>query len=336
MKKPLLAFAFAAFNLAAFAQFAPQAGIAGTTAIHKDSSVFINWATACTITRGWQNIADQNLGLAQVGDSTYVPGPAANGIVSLGDGGQAVVTFAHPIVNGNGYDFAVFENGFIDQTLKPGTAFLELAFVEVSSDGVNFFRFPAICNTDSAAQIGSFEGTDATKIHNLAGKYLANYGTPFDLNELSGIAGLDISNITHVKIIDVVGALDARYASRDSEGKRINDPWPTPFAQSGFDLDAVGVIHQNTQVGLNEVYTQHQINVYPNPAQQGGVIKITLPLAGNTALQIYDALGGLVLADKITDTSYTLPPLNNGIYYIKMVVNHQTIMRKLVVANDTP
>lgn len=331
MKKPLLAFAFAVLNLAAFAQFAPQAGIAGTSAIHKDSSIFINWATACTITRGWQNIADQSLGIAQVGDSTYVPGPAANGIVSLGDGGQAVVTFAHPIVNGNGYDFAVFENGFIDQTLKPGTAFLELAFVEVSSDGVNFFRFPAICNNDSTAQIGSFEGTDATKINNLAGKYLANYGTPFDLNELSGIAGLDINNITHVRIIDVVGSLDARYASRDSEGKRINDPWPTPFAQSGFDLDAVGVIHQNQQVGLANINLANALAIYPNPAVAGQAITLSLNSINPTTVLVYNTLGQLLHSGNAQTQTYTLPQLVSGVYWLTAQVNQVTYTQKIVV-----
>jgi hypothetical protein len=34
------------------------------------------------------------------------------------------------------------------------------------------------------------------------------------------------------------------YASCDSQGHQINDPWPTPFPTGGFDLDAVGVIHQ--------------------------------------------------------------------------------------------
>ena len=35
-----------------WAQFAPEAGVAGTTAIHCDSSAFVAWATGCTIERG--------------------------------------------------------------------------------------------------------------------------------------------------------------------------------------------------------------------------------------------------------------------------------------------
>ena len=54
----------------------------------------------------------------------------------LGDDGSLVLTFPAPIADGAGPDFAVFENAF-------STEFLELAFVEVSSDGTNFTRFPA-------------------------------------------------------------------------------------------------------------------------------------------------------------------------------------------------
>ena len=87
--------------------------------------------------------------------------------------------------------------------------------MEVSSDGVNYFRFPATSYTDTTVQTGSFGSTDATKINNLAGKYRALYGTPFDLEELKNENGLDVNNITHIKIIDVVGSIQNQYASRD-------------------------------------------------------------------------------------------------------------------------
>ncbi|MFN6048554.1 MAG: T9SS C-terminal target domain-containing protein, partial [Bacteroidota bacterium] len=62
-----------------------------------------------------------------MGTAAGAEGPAAsNGVVSLGDGGIATLTFDPPITNGDGFDFAVFENTFLD-------TFLELAFVEVST-----------------------------------------------------------------------------------------------------------------------------------------------------------------------------------------------------------
>ena len=45
----------------AFAQFPPAVGNAGTTAMHKDSSAFIGWASYCTIQRGYINLADTSV-----------------------------------------------------------------------------------------------------------------------------------------------------------------------------------------------------------------------------------------------------------------------------------
>src|SRR5690606_17752172 len=144
---------------------------------------------------------------------------------------------------------------------------LELAFVEVSSDGINFFRLAASSHTQDTSQISSVTGENYMKarcVNNLAGKYISNYGTPFVLQELSCIAGLDINNITHVRIVDVVGSI-GEYASYDTAGNKINDPYPTNFPTGGFDLDAVGVIHQGTTSGIQGLNLP-VVSVYPNPA----------------------------------------------------------------------
>src|SRR5687768_8008082 len=84
LKKGALSALLWLFVNQAAAQFAPPAGQAGTTAMNKDSSAFVNWASACTITRGYQDISDTSAGFATVGDSTMAIGQAGtNGIVSL-------------------------------------------------------------------------------------------------------------------------------------------------------------------------------------------------------------------------------------------------------------
>jgi hypothetical protein len=183
--------------------------------------------------------------------------------VSLGDSGVVVVTFAKPIYDGPGADFAVFENGFINPA-NDSESYMELAFVEVSSDGTNYFRFPASSNTQINVQAGNTTYLNASNINNLAGKYIAMYGTPFDLQELAGIAGLDINHITHIRIVDVIGSIFAN-ASHDFTGRVINDPYPTPFPSCGFDLDAVGVIH-NIETGIKSITANTTINIFPNPA----------------------------------------------------------------------
>lgn len=312
------------------AQFPPQVGNVGTTAIHRDSSIISNWALSCNLKRGWQNIADTTLGKSIVGDETYVPGPAGNGIVSLGDGGEATVTFLYPIKNGNGFDFVVFENGFIDQSLDTGTAFLELAFVEVSSDGIQFFRFPATSLVDTSSQLGSFAGMRADKISNLAGKFIMPYGTPFDLEELKDIVALNVNAITHIRIVDVVGSLQNNYASRDQFGNKINDPWPTPFASSGFDLDAIGVIHQNTLLSTKDLYnSSHQIILGANPANRFEEIKINATISGY--LSVINQLGQVVYHSTTPEHSFSFYVEHTGAYTAIIDTEVGMIYKRFVV-----
>lgn len=250
--------------LGLLAQYAPQAGVAGSDAIPAGSPLFVGWATQCTVSRGWMDIADHSLGPVFSGDSSLALGAQDNFVVSLGDSGTATLSFAAPIVNGPGPDFAVFENGFIDPS-DPEQAFLELAFVEVSSDGINFTRFTAVSLTQSDTQIaGAGVYMNARKLNNFAGKYASGFGVPFDLQELEGSPGLDVNHITQVRIVDAVGSVQETYAMYDASGHKINDPYPTPFPTGGFDLDAVGVIHQGT-ASLNGLQALGRVRVYPNP-----------------------------------------------------------------------
>ena len=237
------------FTNTALAQFAPAAGKPGSTAIKADSSCFINWASKCHIQRGLKQINVPDSGFASVGSELSAIGPASsNGVVSLGDGGIATLTFNPPITNGEGFDFAVFENTFLD-------TFLELAFVEVSSDSLSWARFPNTSLTQNTQQTPAFGFTQPTQIHNLAGKYRHPFGTPFDLQDLAMMSNIRINEIRYVRLIDVVGSIDTIWGKKDSYQNIINDPWPTPFPSSGFDLDAVGVIHQQANMAV----IQHQV-----------------------------------------------------------------------------
>ncbi|MBN8702286.1 MAG: T9SS C-terminal target domain-containing protein [Bacteroidetes bacterium] len=304
------------------AQYAPAVGIPGTTAMHKDSSLFVGWATNCTIQPGFQDISSVSLGYAAAGDSSFAVGVAgANATVSLGDGGAATVTFMQPIFNGQGFDFAVFENSFSD-------SFLELAFVEVSSDGTNYFRFPSHSLTDTTTQVGTFGTLDPTKINNLAGKYRAMYGTPFDLEELPDTNLLDKNSITHVRIVDVVGSVNAMYASYDSYGNKVNDPWPTPFPSGGFDLDAVGVIHQKG-TGLFDSNANEVIVIEIRNSQ----IAINLK-DENSYVQVVltDVLAREIYSFVFYDTSFIEIPLStlvSGINCITVISDKDIVTKKI-------
>jgi hypothetical protein len=309
------------------AQFAPVVGYPGTTAIPWDSSAFVGWAIGCTVQKGPMCIASPGGGDAAYGDSAAALGPATqNGVVSLGDGGVAILTFASPIIDGPGFDFAVFENGF--NTGPPGFAFLELGFVEVSSDGQRYVRFPAISNVQDTFQLGLL-GMDGSLLNNLAGKYIYGYGTPFDLNELIDSPGLDVNNITHVRIIDVVGSIDPVYGTRDSRGHIINDPYPTDYASCGFDLDAVGVIHQPGTNGISQLGSNSIAQVYPNPFSD--FIQINTIQSGPYKLQLTDISGRIILEETFEQaTRLRLDALPQGVYNIR-ITNSQSIFSKLIV-----
>jgi hypothetical protein len=222
--------------------FAPGAGQAGTTAIAGNDPRFVAWATTVeNLTRGPLDISNPGGGLASFGVAASALGPSGSTLVSLGDGGRITLGFANPIFNGAGADFAVFENGFASGQL----AFLEIGFVEVSSNGTDFFRFDATSLTPTATQAGSFELIDPTNLNNFAGKYVAGFGTPFDLAELAGRSPLlDVNDVRFVRVVDAVGTINPLFATLDSLGNKVNEPYPTAFASGGFDFDAVGVIHQ--------------------------------------------------------------------------------------------
>lgn len=302
-----IVFLLLALSANAFGQsFAPAPGNVGSTAIHKDSSVIIDWASTVSISRGPMNILNSGAGLASYGVDSDAEGPTAGTTVSLGDGGIAIVTFDSPIVNGSGPDFAVFENGFSDD-------YLELAFVEVSSDGVNYFRFPATSETPVNVQSDNFTFTDCRYVNNLAGKYRVNYGTPFDLQELVGEPGLDVANVTHVKIIDVIGSIDPNIGTYDAFGNIINDPFPTEFESGGFDLSAVGVIHSTTE-SINEL-NKSLVHVYPNPTNG------TIHLESDIYLEfsLYDAQGRLLQNGVVVELeTLNLTSFDKGIYFVRV------------------
>jgi hypothetical protein len=205
--------------------YPPAAGQSGSTAVHMNDPNFIAWAD------GWQNY---NVG-SECGIEWQTPEKALGkavgdsfDIVCLGRSGSITMTFSGGIGDGPGYDFAIFENSFSD-------TFLELAYVEVSSDGINFFRF----DNDSLTKNPTAGTVYPTDITGLAGKYRQGYGTPFDLDELTGISQLlDVNNIGYVRLVDIVG--NGTYL--DTSGDIIYDPYPTT-GSAGFDLDAVGVLN---------------------------------------------------------------------------------------------
>ncbi len=294
--------------------------------MQKDSSAFISWAEGCQFFPGYLNISNPGSGSVNGEFALNAIGSPDFQVVSLGDSGVALLSFEPPIANGPGFDFAVFENSFSDD-------FLELAFVEVSSDGENYFRFDAVSFTQTQTQVSSFGLLDATKLNNLAGKYRGGFGVPFDLEELNGIAGLSIHKISHVKITDVIGSIDEEFAATDSQGNAINDPWPTPFPSSGFDLDAVGVINNTSNAGIGEIENS-RISVYPNPAKD--YIVLSVPKTnGSFRYSILNAEGQIIIRGEemvmdLDRCKISITNLPSGLYLLSIISDGHFYSAKFV------
>ncbi|MDB4930638.1 MAG: Cell surface protein, partial [Myxococcaceae bacterium] len=140
-------------------------------------------------------------------------------VVSLGRGGQIVVTFDRDIVDGPGDDFVVFENAFT----VPGVAeryWEELGEVSVSEDGATWVAFP--CDAAGARPHTNCAGWNPV------------YSAP-----ANGLCALD-PRVSGGDAFDLaaVGVRRARYVRvRDLATQGLMEP------STGFDLDAVGVIH---------------------------------------------------------------------------------------------
>ncbi len=311
--------------------------------IPKDSVIIKGWATGCTVYRGYINIEDTTETYTQ-GDSTSnrtffglpenTTGYPQNGmdVVSLGDGGCAVLSFDKPLKNGEGPDFAVFENGFVSSE-PPYQYFLELAFVEVSTDGIRYVRFPAVSLTQDTMQIPTYGQLSPENLHNLAGKFPVDLGTPFDLEEIKDSSGINIDSINFVKIVDVVGDINPLYASYDIQGNKINDPWPSPFWTGGFDLNAVAVINvlDNTDVVARK--RNITVNVMPNPADLFLRIKTTgdYKISGFT---LTDISGKTVLEKKNANgnvAEINTSCLHEGIYFLKVFTGNALFYKKFII-----
>lgn len=182
-------------------------------------------------------------------------------VYSLGAGGRATFGFADSIRNGEGDDFIVFENAFelfggptfSDPT---GLSFAEVCFVEVSTNGIDFVRFPTSYNGPDAAHpvfggsaFGSFDGFGG------CGPVLADVGNgddprnaalaggdALDLSDLllepEVISGaVDLQNINFVRLVDVVEGTQV-----DSQGNTIWDDRGSDPDDSA-DIDAICILN---------------------------------------------------------------------------------------------
>ena len=250
--------------------------------------IFRCWATGV---KDYVPADNEWFGPGVYNDPNKALGPASGenifDVVSLGDldrdeidraaaPGQITLVFGDPCEqidadvfrDVKGYDFVVFENAFVSLYSTHGGSvsgqmLAEFGYVEVSSNGEDFARFPAVSLT--SGPVGPYGTIEISNVYNLAGKHPnANgicTGTPFDLQEIADdpnvISGVvDINNIRYVRIVDIPGSgdfVDEAIVHIDpntqpqwncyESNHPIYDAWVT-FGSGGLDLEAVGVLKE--------------------------------------------------------------------------------------------
>ena len=227
MKKNLISLVALFATMTVSAQFDGAVGTEGCRAINISNPRIQSWALGVEVQRGFQRNSTTNY--ASYGkpyNAQGCPDSTTTTCVALGDGGIALITFSSPIIDGEGEDFCVFENGF-------NSTYLELGFVEVSSDGEHFYRFPATSYT-------TYNDIRPELLNNIAGKHEVGWGTPFDLSEIEDDEFFNRNNVRYVRIVDIIGGLDT-----DSQGNVIYDG-TSGGPSTGYDLTGVGVLNQGS------------------------------------------------------------------------------------------
>lgn len=141
-------------------------------------------------------------------------------VVSLGLGGTIVLGFDRDIVDGPGADFVVFENAFVADG-REQRVWMEFAEVSVSEDGARWVTFR--CDPAGSAPFTGCAGW-----------------SPVYASAESGYCALD-PRVSGGDFFDLaaVGVTRARFVRiRDLQTLGAMPP------ASGFDLDAVGVLHR--------------------------------------------------------------------------------------------
>jgi len=173
---------------------------------------------------------------------------APESILSLGNGGFITLKFEKKIYPIEGPEIRIFENAFyifnpeLNQADRE-ISFTELAYVEVSQDGVNFYRFQSKTpknyvqefynnpyNIDQLAGVfpsyASDDNAFETQVYDQEGKRILGEGPggdDFDLNQLS----VKLDWIQYIRIVDA-----------NLDYNDFGNQYPSASA-AGFDLDAV-------------------------------------------------------------------------------------------------
>jgi len=238
----------------------------------------------------------------------YIPASSPDDMLSLGLGGEIIVGFInYSIVDGDGPDFTVFENAFINPANNK--IFAEPAKIAVSEDGINYFEFPF----DSLTLQGC-AGTKPTYGSKDTFNPSESGGNAFDLKDLG------LSRINFIKITDIC--------------EKVLNNKNHPFYDAiitGFDLDAIVGLHLSPKVkGVNEEKSnENEQSLICN----NGIININLQTeTEQNLLKVYNTLGMEVFSRTLKNLDIvSLKNLPEGMYLVYLSTPRFKLLKKVIL-----
>ncbi|MCC7429624.1 T9SS type A sorting domain-containing protein [bacterium] len=261
-----------------------------------------------------QNFLPNNvLGFPDTLATSFVPSANENQILSLGANGQIILGFFNnPIIDGNGFDFTVFENVFyvFGDTTDP---FRETAVVSVSKDGLFFFDFPYNPQT-----LAGLAGLNPTNGNQNPQNFLVSGGDSFDLQTV----GLDTAYF--VKLTDT--------------GNLVIDGSDN-FSGGDFDLDAiVGINFAGSPSKTTETTNLKNSfvisNVFPNPTNA----QVNFTFSGEETfgkVKIFNLLGKTIFEQTMLlnkQFSWKIQEnIASGIYVLQVQSKNEVVSKKFTI-----
>ncbi|MBZ0264832.1 T9SS type A sorting domain-containing protein [bacterium] len=239
-------------------------------------------------------------------DSSAAPQfPSANPeeILTLGTDGWIILSFEDdPIIDGDGFDFTVFENAFYFG--EPPRVYTEAGIVSVSEDGNQWVEFPY--NPDTLAGLAGITPVDGA-------------ADPLNPDE-SGGDSFDLSEI---------GVELVRYIRITDAGDLVTDLGPS------FDLDAVAGLHfQVSDVpSTTPIASDFNLEVYPNPFNSTLHVSFENELSRQFRLRILNMMGQeIILSDRLAHSwEWQSGNTAAGIYLIQLLANNKVLSSRQVV-----
>ena len=116
----------------------------------------------------------------------------------------------------------------------------------------------------------------------------------------------------------------------------------TPTATANYTLTGTASCGSNATAftqnvslctGINESVNAPLVSVYPNPNYGSITVSLNAEMSANTTINVYDALGKLVISESISSENTTISTahLNTGVYFYQIVNNKSLVkMGKLI------